>query len=120
METAYVGVKLWAAAVNDARSLEPKDIRRALLNRRLAGPGGEVRVDPATQYCYRTPRIGQVQADGRFKVVWTAPAPVRPEPYPGSRTAEAWGAFLHDLHSGWGNRWAAPDVEPPARKSSAK
>jgi urea transport system substrate-binding protein len=69
---------------------------------------GEVRIDPDTQYCFRTPRIGRIQADGRFEVVWTAPAPVRPEPYPGSRTAEAWQAFLHDLYTGWGDRWAAP------------
>jgi urea transport system substrate-binding protein len=108
METAYLGVKLWAGAVNEAQSLDPKKIRRALLNQRLKGPGGEVRIDPDTQYCFRTPRIGQVQADGQFKVVWTAPEPVRPEPYPNSRTAEAWRAFLHDLYTGWGNRWAAP------------
>jgi urea transport system substrate-binding protein len=108
METAYVGVKLWAAAVNEAQSLDPKKIRRALLNQRVTGPGGEVRVDPDTQHCYRTPRIGRIQADGQFKVVWTAPEPVRPEPYPNTRTAEAWHAFLHDLYTGWGNQWAAP------------
>jgi urea transport system substrate-binding protein len=108
METAYLGVKLWALAANEAQSLDPKKIRRALLNQRLRGPCGEVRIDPDTQYCFRTPRIGRIQADGQFKVVWTAPEPVRPEPYPGSRTAEAWQAFLHDLYTGWGNRWAAP------------
>jgi serine/threonine protein kinase len=80
MATVYMGVKLWAQAVNEAQSLDPKKIRRALLNQRLKGPGGEVRIDPDTQYCYRTPHIGQIQADGQFKVVWTAPEPVRPEP----------------------------------------
>jgi urea transport system substrate-binding protein len=111
METAYIGVKLWAGAVNEAQSLDPKKIRRALLNQRLKGPGGQVRIDPDTQYCFRTPRIGQIQADGQFKVVWTAPAPVRPEPYPKSRTAEAWRTFLHDLYTGWGDHWAAPEPE---------
>jgi urea transport system substrate-binding protein len=117
METAYVGVKLWAQAVHEAESLEPKKIRRAFANQRLMAPSGEVRVDPDTQYCFRTPRIGQIQADGRFDVVWTAPAPVRPEPYPATRTAEAWHAFLHDLRTGWGNRWAAPedDLSTPKR-----
>jgi urea transport system substrate-binding protein len=109
METAYIGVKLWAKAANEAQSLDPKKIRRTLLNQSLKGPDGEVRIDPDTQHCYRTPRIGQIQADGQFKIVWTAPEPVRPEPYPNSRTAEAWRAFLHDLYTGWGNRWAAPD-----------
>jgi urea transport system substrate-binding protein len=113
METAYLGVKLWAMAVNEAQSLEPKKIRRALLSQRLQGPGGEVRIDPDSQYCFRTPRIGQIQAEGHFNVVWTASAPVRPEPYPNTRTAETWRAFLHDLHTGWGNRWEANDTVAP-------
>ncbi|HEY1376317.1 MAG TPA: transporter substrate-binding protein [Gemmataceae bacterium] len=108
METAYVGVKLWAAAVTEAQSLEPKRIRRALLSQHVRGPGGDVRVDPDTQHCYRTPRIAQVQPDGQLKVVWAAAAPVRPDPYPSTRTAEEWRAFLHDLYAGWGNQWAAP------------
>jgi urea transport system substrate-binding protein len=112
METAYVGVKLWAGAVTEAQSLEPKKVRRALLNQRLKGPCGEVRIDPDTQHCYRTPRIGRIQADGHFQIVWTGPELVRPEPYPSSRTAEAWGVFLHDLYTGWGNGWAAPAANP--------
>jgi urea transport system substrate-binding protein len=120
METAYLGVKLWAVAANEAQSLEPKKIRRALLNQRLKGPGGEVRIDPGTQYCFRTLRIGQIQADSQFKVVWTAPESICPAPYPSSRTAEAWEAFLHDLYRGWGNHWAAPDIDIPGGKVSGK
>jgi urea transport system substrate-binding protein len=108
METAYLSVKLWAMAVNDTQSTEPKAIRRALLNRRIDGPGGELRIDPDTQHSYRTPRIAQVQPAGQFKVVWAAPGPVRPEPYPNTRTAEEWRAFLHDMYTGWGNQWSAP------------
>ena len=120
MATAYIGVKLWAKAANEAQSLDPKKIRRALLNQCLKGPGDEVRIDPDTQYCYRTPRIGQIQSDGQFKIVWTAPEPVRPEPYPNSRTAEAWRAFLHDLYTGWGDRWAAAEADQLRGKTSDK
>jgi urea ABC transporter urea binding protein len=112
METAYIAVKLWAAAVNEAQSLDPKKIRRALLNQHLKGPCGEVRIDPDTQHCFRTPRIGQIRADGQFEIVWTAAQPVRPEPYPDSRTAAAWRTFLDDLHTRWGKRWAAPESTP--------
>jgi urea transport system substrate-binding protein len=110
METAYVGVKLWARAVDEAQSLEPKKIRRAMLNQRLKAPDGEVRIDPDTHYCFRTSRIGQIQADGQFRVVWSAPGPVQPVPYPAPRTAESWKAFLHDLYAGWGNNWAPRDA----------
>jgi urea transport system substrate-binding protein len=48
MENAYVGVHLWAQAVREAQSIEPKKIRRAMLNQRLAAPEGDVRIDPDT------------------------------------------------------------------------
>lgn len=110
MEAAYDGVMLWARAVEETGSLEPRKIRRALLTQRFAGPGGEVRLDPDTQHCYKTPRIGQIESDGQFKIVWTAPQPLPPAPYPPSRTAEEWRAFLHDLQASWGGRWSAPDA----------
>jgi len=108
MECAYVSVKLWALAVNEARSLEPKKIRRALLNQRLSAPDGKVRIDADTQHCWKTPRIGQIQESGQFKIVWSAADAIAPDPYPPSRSTDAWRAFLHDLHAGWGGRWSAP------------
>ena len=60
MEAAYVGVKLWAKAVTEADSLDPKKIRRAMLNQRFQAPCGEVRIDADTQHCYKTPRIGRI------------------------------------------------------------
>ncbi len=108
MEAAYIGVKLWAAAVEDAESDKPADIRRAMRNRHLVAPEGEVRIDPATQHAFKTPRIGRIAATGQFEVVWNAVKPEAPQPYPPSRTAEQWKAFLNDLYTGWGNRWSAP------------
>lgn len=108
MVAAYDGVMLWAKAVEEAESIEPRKIRRAMLTQRFDGPDGEVRLDADTQHCYKTPRIGQIASDGRFKIVWTAPAPIEPEPYPPTRTAEEWRAFLHDLYTSWGGAWSAP------------
>jgi urea transport system substrate-binding protein len=113
MEAAYVSVKLWARAVNEVQSLDPKKIRRALLNQRLLAPDGEVRIDPDTQHCFKTPRIGRIQHDGQFEIVWSAPQPVAPLPYPSTRTAGSWTALLNDLYTGWGNRWAAPEETFP-------
>jgi urea transport system substrate-binding protein len=117
METAYAGVKLWAQAVNNAQSLEPRKIRRALVSERFQGPSGELRVDPDTQYSFRTPRIGEMQTDGQFKVIWSASEPIAPIPYPATRSAEAWHGFLSDLHRGWGNQWSAPRTDHPLPKS---
>jgi urea transport system substrate-binding protein len=76
-----------------------------MLTQRIAAPEGDIRIDPETQHCFKTPRVGQIRGDGQFQVVWDASKPVPPEPYPASRTAEDWKAFLHDLYVGWGNQW---------------
>ena len=108
MEAAYFGVKLWAQAIQSAESTDAPDIRRAMLNQRMRSPGGDVRIDPATQHTFKTPRIGRLQSNGQFEIVWTAAKPERPIPYSSSRTTEEWRAFLHDIYVGWGNRWSAP------------
>lgn len=107
-ECAYVGVKMWARAVQDAGNLEPKNIRQFLRNQEFDAPGGWTRIDPDTQHTYKRPRIGRFNADGKFEIVWRAAELVAPEPYPSGRTAADWNAFTHDLYTGWGNRWSAP------------
>jgi urea transport system substrate-binding protein len=108
MAAAYFGFKLWAQAVEQAQSDDPIAIRRAILNQRIDAAAGRLRIDPTTQHTYQTPRIGKVQPDGQFEVVWVADKAVPPQPYPQSRTTAHWRAMLHDLFSEWGNQWSAP------------
>lgn len=108
MESAYVGVKMWANAVTAANSIDPIKIRRALLNQKYDAPSGVTRIDPDTQHTYKTPRVGQIRSDGQFDIVWSASEPVRPLPYPASRTAQEWKAFLYDLNTSWKGQWSAP------------
>jgi urea transport system substrate-binding protein len=108
MEAAYIGVKLWAGAVRDAQSDEPAKIRRAFGGQKILAPEGEVTIDPATQHALKTPRIGQINAEGQFEVVWSDVKPEPPQPFPPPRSREAWEAFLQELYAGWGDRWSAP------------
>jgi urea transport system substrate-binding protein len=108
MEAAYTGVKLWAAAVQEANSLEMPLVRQAMRGLRLSSPAGECRIDPSTQHAFNTPRIGQIQEDGQFNVIWSAASPLAPEPYPEARSAEEWRAVLHDLNRSWDGQWRAP------------
>nr|WP_236622145.1 transporter substrate-binding protein [Rhodopirellula maiorica] len=82
-----------------------------MLSQRISAPEGNVRIDPETQHCFKTPRVGQIRSDGQFQIVWSAAQPVRPEPYPASRTAADWKTFLHDLYVGWGNQWISRVTE---------
>jgi urea transport system substrate-binding protein len=109
MEAAYMSVKLWAAAVKEAGALEIPAVRQVMRGSRLPSPAGELRIDPSTQHAYKTPRIGRILETGQFKIIWTAPAPVAPEPYAASRSAEEWRAVLHDLQRSWNGQWAAPN-----------
>lgn len=109
MECAYVGVKLWAAAANQAGSVEPRAVRPAIRNQRMNSPEGPVRVEAISQHLFKTPRIGQIRDDGQITVIWQADRPVPPEPYPTTRSAEEWKRFLRDLQRGWGGRWAASE-----------
>lgn len=108
MESAYVGVKLWAKAANETGAIDPRAVRKALRSERLAAPEGPVRVDAESQHLFKTPRIGRIGDDGRFKIVWSAEQPIAPEVYPSTRSAEEWKAFLRDLQRGWGGQWSAP------------
>ncbi len=108
MESAYVGVKLWAQAVARSKSIEAAKVRSALLAERLAAPEGPIRFDVPTHHAFKTPRIGRIGADGQFEVVWTDVKPQPPVPFPTSRTREQWNAFLEDLYKGWGGRWSGP------------
>jgi urea transport system substrate-binding protein len=109
MESAYVGVKLWARAVEQAKTDDVKAVIPAMLAQQMLAPEGEVRLDAATQHAFKTPRIGQINQHSQFDVVWEAVRPEAPQPFPPSRTKQAWQEFLADLYSGWDNHWTAPE-----------
>lgn len=108
MESGYIGVKLWAQGVAKAGSIDPQTIRQAMLDQRLEAPEGKVRVDAETGHLWKVVRLGRVTPEGQFDIVWSSEAPVRPEPFPATRSRAEWAAFLADLYRGWGNRWEAP------------
>ncbi|MCE0483468.1 MAG: urea ABC transporter substrate-binding protein [Methylacidiphilales bacterium] len=108
MEAAYCAVKLWAQAVEEAGTEETSAVRKTILDQSMAAPEGVMLIDPETQHTWRPVRVGRIRADGQFDVVWDSRRPVRPQPFPISRTAAEWEQFLDGLHTGWHGNWAAP------------
>ncbi len=106
--TAYVGVKLWARAVEAAGTPAPDAVRRTIVDRGYRGPVGLIFIDGDNRHAWKTVRIGRVRTDGQFEVVWSSERPVRPIPYPAGRTREQWDGFLRNLHQQWGSRWFNP------------
>jgi len=108
MEAAYCAVKLWAQAVEDAGTDETSTVRKTILDQSMAAPEGVMLIDPETQHTWRPVRVGRIRADGQFDIVWDSHRPVRPQPFPLSRTPAEWQHFLDALQTGWGGHWAAP------------
>jgi urea transport system substrate-binding protein len=74
----------------------------------MNAPEGIVSIDPENQHAWKTVRIGRVEPDGQFAIVWDSSRPVPPIPFPITRARSGWEALLDGLHRGWGGRWSNP------------
>jgi len=100
MEAAYLGVKMWAQAVTGAGSAAAAEIRAALRHQAFDAPEGQVRIDPDNQHTWKTIRVGRVTDESQFEVIYSSEKPIRPEPYPKSRSVAQWHDFLSSLQRG--------------------
>jgi urea transport system substrate-binding protein len=105
METSYSSVYLWKQAVEAAGTMETDAVREAFRKQSFDAPEGTIRIDPATQRAWRTPRVGRVNERLDFDVVWAAPKPIEPLPYPNFRSRDEWDQFLQEKYKEWGGHW---------------
>tara|TARA_B110000503_G_scaffold91270_1_gene137836 strand:+ start:1173 stop:2306 length:1134 start_codon:yes stop_codon:yes gene_type:complete len=107
--TAYSSVMLWAQAVEEAESTDVGQVMTALRGQSLAAPEGIISIDAATQHAWRSMTLGQIDAAGSIESVWQIDRPIRPVPFPGSRSPAAWQEMLNAMYSRWGDAWANPE-----------
>lgn len=98
VEATYSGLQLWAQAVLEAGSADPRHVDVTLLRQSFRGPSGIVSVNPETRHLWKSVRIGKVNPDGQFEVVDSFPALIRPAPYPAYRTRAEWERIAADLN----------------------
>ena len=106
MEAGYLGVYLYAKAVESVGTDDIPTVRNALRGITFDAPSGAVGVDPQNQHLSKVVRIGKILPDGQFKIVSSSEKPIKPEPYPKYKTEEQWNDFLNNLYFGWGGNWA--------------
>lgn len=109
IDSAYNGVKLWAQAVRDAETEEAQYVLTTLGGQSLNAAEGVITVDRETLHTWRPLYVGRVRADGQFDLVWSVSKPIRPVPFPFSRSREEWERYLDGLRKGWGGKWVAPE-----------
>lgn len=88
--SSYLSVLLWAEGVRRAGSVEPAEVNAVLPRLTLPGPFGVTAVDARTRHVWRPFGIGQANREGRFDLVVTPGMALRPVPFPGFRSREAW------------------------------
>jgi urea transport system substrate-binding protein len=96
IEAMYVGVHLWALAVERAGTTDVDQVRAAARGLEFAAPAGHVMIDPDTQHLYKTVRIGRVNLNGQFAEIWNSGAPVEPDPF---LHTYAWATEFHQRDS---------------------
>lgn len=81
IEAAYLGVKIWAAAVEKAGSTDVEKVKAASAGLTIDAPEGKITVNGDNHHITKTARIGVIQPDGLIKTVWESDGPIEPDPY---------------------------------------
>ena len=110
MEAGYVGMYLYAKAVESAQTTDLVDVRQALKGITFHAPEGIVGIDPQNNHLSKIIRIGQILPDGQFKIVSSSEQPIKAKPYPEYKTKQQWNSFLDNLFNQWNKRWANPGL----------
>ena len=105
---SYNSVYFWAQAVREAETTDINAVRNTIRHQSLDAPEGIVTIDFDTNHTWRPSYIAQARSDGQFDIRWTSQTPVRPTPYPLTRTKAEWDQFLDDLFQKWDRTWANP------------
>jgi urea transport system substrate-binding protein len=82
MEATYIGVHMWAQAVEKAKSTDTDKVIAAMAGQTFKAPSGfTATMDMKNHHLHKPVFIGEVKADGQFNVVWKTPGPVKAKPW---------------------------------------
>ena len=82
MEATYVGIHMWAQAVEKAKSTDTDKVIAAMAGQTFKAPSGFVaKMDEKNHHLHKPVFIGEVKADGQFNVVWKTKGPIRAAPW---------------------------------------
>ncbi|WP_156401284.1 urea ABC transporter substrate-binding protein [Duganella sp. Root1480D1] len=82
MEATYVGIHMWAQAVEKAKSTDTDKVIAAMGGQSFTAPSGFIlTMDPSNHHLHKPVMIGEIKADGQFSVVWKSKEPIRAQPW---------------------------------------
>jgi branched-chain amino acid transport system substrate-binding protein len=80
-EAAYFQVHLYARAVELAGTDDPDAIGMHLTGLEFDAPQGRIRIDPDNHHTELWARIGRINMQGKFDIVWESSSRIKPDPY---------------------------------------
>ncbi len=108
MEATYLGIKMWAQAVEQAHTTNVDAVRQAVGFQKVRAPSGfTIPMDAANHHLHKPVFIAEIKADGQFKIVWKTEGPIR---------AQAWSPHIPDSAkkiADWTFPWACGNCEAP-------
>jgi urea transport system substrate-binding protein len=82
MEATYVGIHMWAQAVEKAKSTNTDKVIAAMAGQTFKAPSGyTLTMDATNHHLHKPVMIGEIKGNGQFSVVWKTRAPVRAQPW---------------------------------------
>jgi urea transport system substrate-binding protein len=115
MEATYIGIHMWAQAVEQARTTSVDAVRQAVGGQQFRAPSGfTITLDAKNHHLHKPVVIGEVKADGQFKVVWKTDGPIR---------AAAWSPYIPDSAkkvADWTFPWVCGNCTEPKFAEAAK
>ncbi|RKT58109.1 amino acid/amide ABC transporter substrate-binding protein (HAAT family) [Azonexus fungiphilus] len=82
MEATYIGIHMWAQAVEKAKSTDTDKVIAAMAGQTFKAPSGfTVKMDEKNHHLHKPVFIGEVKGDGQFNVVWKTKGPVKAAPW---------------------------------------
>jgi len=111
MEATWIGIQMWKQAVEQAGTTDIDAVRQAVGGQVVTAPSGfNITMDAKNHHLHKPVVVGEVQADGQFKVVWKTEGPIR---------ADAWSPFIPDSAkkvADWTYPWVCGNCTEPKHK----
>ena len=108
MEATYIGMNMWAQAVEQAGTTNVDAVRQALNGQTFKAPSGyTITMDGKNHHLHKPVVIGEIQSDGQFEIVWQTEGPIR---------AQAWSPHIAsnaNRVADWTYPWVCGNCEKP-------
>ena len=105
MEAAYFSIYLWKEGIEFAGTPDPARVFLFIQNQNLVAPEGNINIDGYNHNTWKMCRIGKVNTDGQFDIVWSSKKTVYPLIYL-FKSPQEWDQILKEIYNKWGGRWA--------------